>query len=89
MALSASHCGFGESGAHAPPSWVCRAFAWPGHACGIASCISACRESVLWFCGVLFSVFVVFFFNVKKFFTQVILMSKRKQTEANIRKYKP
>lgn len=48
-------------------------------------------ESVLWFCGVLFSVFVVFVFvfNVKKFFTQVILMSKRKQTEANIRKYKP
>lgn len=59
---------------------------WPGHACGIASCISACRESG--FVGFCF-LFLFLFFNVKKFFTQVILTSKRKQTEANIRKYKP
>lgn len=64
--------------------WVCRASGWPRHACGTVSCPSAYRESV-----VCFDFGFVLFFNVKKFFTQVILTSKKKQTEATIRKYKP
>lgn len=85
----------GASGAECISLWVwgCVAMhpllAWPGLACAWHCQLHLCLQRVGFaFVGFCF-LFLFLFFNVKRFFTQVILMSKRKQTEANIRKYKP